>query len=649
MTLDKRPWAIASVLLIIVCTFASYGPTLTLGFTNWDEVCYITDNGSIQRLHWKNLETMFTSTFVGNYQPLTILSYALEYHFFGLHPKIYHATNLALHVVNAILVFWLVMVISKKRISVSLITALLFSLHPLRVESVSWVASRKDVLYSFFLLMALISYLEYVTQRKRGLYLLSFLLFLASLLSKATGAILPFLLCVTDYVLRRRFDRKLVMEKVPFFVVALIFAHIAVGAQHGALGKELVFSYRILVIFYGLALYAWNTFFPFHLSAIYPYPPRDAFFYGVSCASLIFISLMSSYAFKARRSIRKIIFGLLFTLVSIAPVLQFIPVGFAVIADRYTYLPSIGVSYVVAVLCMRSYCAPWKHMFRVRMLHVIAIAIALCVYSTATFMRVKVWANGVTLFSDVLRHYPNLSIAYSNRGAAYVDRGEIDKAIADCDRSIMLDPRSPGAYNNRGLAYAKKGDHARAIEDFTRSIAIDPTYYQAYSNRGSVHDQQGDHKNAIIDYTKAVQLHPDLTEGYNNRGLAYANEGDIEKALIDYDTAICIKPVFAEAWYNRGIAYHKKGELEKALRDFNRAIELNPRYAKAYCNRGIIWDEWGDRQRALADLDRAIAIDPTNANAYYNRGVTCVNMGDKDKAAEDFSKAAELDPGRAVP
>jgi tetratricopeptide (TPR) repeat protein len=243
---------------------------------------------------------------------------------------------------------------------------------------------------------------------------------------------------------------------------------------------------------------------------------------------------------------------------------------------------------------------------------------------------------------------PDLAIAYSNRGKAYYAKGELDQALADCNKAIELDPKLAAAYSTRGKAYYGKDEVDRALADYNKAIELDPKLAVAYNNRGLVYGDKGEVDRALADYNKAIELDPTLAVAYNNRGIVYKHKGEFDQALADYNKALELNPKNDAAYYNRGIVYHDKGELDRALADYNKAIELDPNYAAAYSDRGRVYYAKEELDQALADYSKAIELDPKLVAAYSNRGLVYDDKGEHDRAIADCSKAIELDPKLAA-
>ncbi len=570
-----------SIFLILIITIIAFLPSLKNEFTNWDDMGLVVENTAIRDLSWRNIRSIFTSSFISTYIPLTILSFSLEYHFFELNPLAYHTTNLILHLVNCVLVFCLIYILTCNSY-VSLIAALLFGIHPLRVESVAWVTERKDVLYSVFFLGSIIFYLYYKKVQNLRNYYLSLFLFILSCMAKGVAVTLPFVLPVFDYFFKRKFNKKLLIEKIPFFGVALIFAAIAmiIQRQTQILQQESFFGLQnIFIACYGLVFYLTKTLLPFNLSAMYPYPEGNgALLPPIFLFSPIIVVAFAAFIVYSKKYTRRIIFGSLFFFITILPVLELITVaGDAIAADRYTYIPSIGLVFVVAIGIKWLYLRASGFKELVKAFLVVILVAATSIFSVLTWQRCKVWKNSFTLWSDVLEKYPNVPDAYNGRGLFYYDTKNYDKAISDFSQALIVDKNYLKAYYNRGNVYDAMGEYDRAISDFTRALELNPKYAKAYNNRGLTYGRIGEHQRALADFTKALKIDPNYVVAYNNRGLTYGRLAEHRRAVSDFTQALTIDPKYTKAYYNRAIAYYLLKEYNRAWGDVRRLEGLGYR------------------------------------------------------------------------
>ena len=540
---------------VIACfTLLLYLPSLKNGFVDWDDPGYLRDNLAIHQLGWEQLKTIFTSFYSGNYHPLTTLSYAVEYAVSGYHSAtLYHFNNLWLHTVNVLLVFWFIRLISRNGI-VAAIVALLFGIHPMHVESVAWISERKDLLYSAFFLAGLICYCYYLREpgvleekktrfsnASRKFYLLSLGFFILSLLSKSAAVVMPLVLLLVDFLLKRKFTAKQLAEKIPFFALALLFGILALLSQGSAIhrGMDLDLSplNRFFIVNYAIIRYLAFLFVPAGLSAYHPYPFVGSGSEGVVIyLSVLFNTIILGASVWSLKYSRKWLSGLLFFLVNIILVLQILPVGGAFMAERYSYISYIGLFYIIACLLTESddnvkFSAPRKIMLT-------GVFILFSTFlSITTFHRIAMWKDSLALFDDVVTKYPENWLAYYLRGSA---RNETDVAgsIDDYKKSIALKPENPDACNNLGNIYSAGGRYPEALAVYNAALTYDSTLTEAFNNRGAVKAILGDLNGALSDINKALTLKPGYRDAYRNRGLVRLQMKEIGAARKDWKKAV---------------------------------------------------------------------------------------------------------------
>jgi protein O-mannosyl-transferase len=628
-------WLTAGFLLTLVV----YLPSLTNGFTNWDDPEYV-NNPYVKNLSPAGIAEIFSVFYMGNYHPLTLLSLGIDRLTGGDNPFIFHFTNLLLHLLNTFLVFQLVKQITRNNL-LALLTFMLFGVHTLHVESVAWISERKDVLYSSFFLVSLIIYTTWASTRKRMYYMLSLLFFLLSLLAKGQAVVLVAILPFIDHVKDRKwFSIAVLSEKIPFFLLSLIFGYAAFRAQGS--GNAFRFEYfapheRIAFAFFGFSQYLVKSIFPVGLSAIYPYPVKlingsIPSFYWLFIIPLP-LYLWGIYLLFKRSRIYA--FGLGMFFLSLLPLLQLIPVGTTIMADRYFYMPSVGL-----LLCFAFGLLEIKKS-RIRYA---LFTLFLFVLSGLSFSRCRVWKDSLTLWDDVIRKYDYAQLAYYNRGAAYWKLGKPDKAITDYSSVIGINPVFAEAYYGRAANYGVLGQWDKVIADYTRATEINPKYATAFYNRGLAYSKLEQWDKAMADYSRAVEIDPEYATAYISRGSLYGTIGQHEKAIADFSIAVRIDPGNATAWSNRGLACASLGQWDKAIADYSRAVEIDPGFATAWSNRGNLYGKLGQHEKAIADYSQAIRIDPNSVTAYTNRGSSYGKLGQHDKAIADFSEAIRIDP-----
>ncbi len=585
-----KPGTVFSIILLLVLITAVFFPTLRNGFTNWDDPAHVTDNPALRMSFTEALKSPFTSYYVYQYLPLTILTFALEYRLSGSNPFLYHMTNLILHILNCLLVLWLVYLLSHDYIT-AFITALLFALHPLHVEPVAWISSRKDLLYSAFFLGSYISYLYYKNQAKRGCYYLSLFLFLLSLLSKVMALTLPIVMILGDYLSTGRVARDRWKEKIPFFILSLIFTYLLLVPQRSALitDRSYDFLHNGFMASQALVFYLAKLLLPTHLSCLYPYPdtPGNALplFFLFSPVIILAIAFL---VFRSRQYTRKILFGTLFFLLTILPVLQFIPVGFAMAADRYTYIPSIGLFFLVGT-CFSRVADTQQGQDRLRRYLLFGFSgIVVLTLGALSWQRCHVWHDSITLWTDALYRYPSIPLGYSNRGEAYLANKAYGQAETDFRRAVALLPTYAEAHTNLCKVYYARGRRQEALAECNTSRALNARIPLTYNLLGNLHFH--DHTDYAVEmYLKAVGINPHYGEALTNLCAAYVRTGRYEEAGNACQRALTVDPSNATAYSNLGNLYLALRRPADALWAYEKALSIDPAIAGAHNNLAVIY------------------------------------------------------------
>ncbi|HZV70379.1 MAG TPA: tetratricopeptide repeat protein [Saprospiraceae bacterium] len=557
-------WKIPALLAgIVLLSFVIYLPVLHNSFLAWDDTYYIRDNNLIYSL---NLRDIFSNNVMGNYHPITVLLLAIEYQLFELSEPGYHAVNLALHLLNVIFVFYSVLLLCK-RSGVALIAALLFGIHPIHVESVAWASELKDLLYTFFFLLTFIFYLKYVAGLQKKYYALAILMFMLSVLSKGMAASLPVVLLLADFFKGRKMDVKAWLEKLPFFLIAIVFGFIAIAAQRAPdIVQDITFftfPQRIAFACYSFITYLAKLVLPINLSAYYPYPAKTGG--GISLLFYAYIPILIGLlvaVFYSLRFTKKIFFGIGFFAITIFLVLQLLPVGDAIMADRYAYVPSLGLCYLAA----EGLSFLWNK--NLKWIVISTLAGFTIFFSLLTHARCLVWRTDFFLWQDVIERFQTVPIAYYNRGLTYMNENKFKEAM----------------------------------EDYNQALALKPDYNVALVNRGNIFRVNNQNEEALRDYNHAIEVTPNLSIAFFNRGILYMNQQRNEEALADFSKAIEFKPGYYKAYSNRGVIYNNLQRYPEAIADYSKAIEINPGYMEAFYNRGMAKYSAGDKQGACDDV-----------------------------------------------
>jgi tetratricopeptide (TPR) repeat protein len=583
---------------------------------------------------------------MGNYHPLTMISLAIDYQISGINPFTYHFTNLLLHASNAVLVFLIIFALTGK-FNLSVIAGLLFGVHTLHVESVSWVSERKDVLYAFFYLLALYSYVRYNKKKERKWYWFSISFFILSLFSKGQAVSLAVTLFLVDYLQGKKlFDAKSLIDKVPYFILAAIFGMVAIQAQQGVSATEMVHTegqQRIFFSSYGFLLYLGKLILPIFLSAYYPYPNLSpgADLPIIYYLSPIFVVAFFSLLFFTFKRSKPVFFGLSFFLVNIFLLLQLLPVGGAIMADRYAYIPSFGYCFLFGYIITEK-----KFLPNINAPYIFA-GIYLLLLGAMTFGRTMTWKNNFTLWTDVVQKNSEIPLAWYNLGNAHSDTGNYAVAISNYDQSIRVSPLYYSAYINRANAKTKTNDYVGAIEDLNFVISHDSSLVNAYINRALARRSLKDYKGAIADYEVAIRMKPDQPELYLSRGNVLFDMNDNTGALKDFTKALEIKPGMLDAYANRAFVKKAMGNLAGAIGDYDKAIEIQPENSEFYNNRGNLRFQLGQNKEAIADYGRSMKAKPKDYLAYKNRGAIYFIQKDYQLALNDYSEAIRFNTGMA--
>lgn len=556
-------------------------------FTDWDDAGYIVNNPIVRDISPAGLKAIFSEPVMGNYHPLTILGYAIEYSLVELEPWLYHADSLLFHLLVTMSVYWLVNLLTKSPVA-AVVAALMFGIHPMHTESVAWVAGRKDVLCALFYVNACSAYLYYLRTGKKQWYVGVIVLFIGALLSKPVAVTLPVVMLLIDYFEQREWKLALLIEKVPHFIIALIAGVVSVKIQSGggAMAVHKVtytFFERVALGSYAFITYLWKAVAPVHLCVFYPYPQKvngvlPAVYYVYPLAVVVLALLVWVFA----RRLRVVVFGVLFFVINIALLLQFIPVGEAIVAERYSYIPYLGLFVIVGWLVSLSYRQGVSS--NVRNIVTGAMVVYLGTLAYASNARCSVWYDATTLWSDEIAKEPDVPISYNNMGYIYFNKKAAatnpadkqmasDSAIYMMKKAIALKPDLVNAYQGLGMLYYMKGDFETSTAYFRSAVRVKPSA-ETHSDLGNLLLQAGKTDSALMEYDHAVRLDPKAFIARLNRGRMLKDMNRLDDALTDLNMAIEINPAQAEPYYLRSICYAGKGNRALALQDVEKAISL---------------------------------------------------------------------------
>ena len=654
-------------LLLALATIILYWPVTHHDFINYDDGAYVTSNVHVQNgLTLENLKWAFSNPVDGNWHPVTMLSHMLDCQLFGAQPWGHHLTSLLFHALNTALVFLLLRTLTGA-VWRSLLVAALFGWHPLRVESVAWVAERKDVLSALFGLLSLLFYARYAQASEAGsqrsevnlrspAYWFAFLFLVLGLMSKAMLVTWPFVMLLLDYWPLRRFELsnqnthlstilRLVREKIPFFALAAVASLVtyAVQQQEGAVVtvENLPPGARAGNVLVSCCRYLGKLFWPTDLAVYYPYPG-----YWPLAEVLLaggFLGGFSALVSRQRRRQPFLLVGWLWFIGTLMPVIGLVQVGSQAMADRYTYLPSLGV-LMLTIWGAYELTRRWRHQATVLSLAG-AAAIMLC--WTLTRQQLGYWQDSETLFRHALKVTRNNYIAHNNLGSALNEKGQTEEAISQFEQAILIKPNYAVAHDNLAVVLDKHGQTDGAIREFQEVICLKPNDADAHNNLGNVLGKQGRINEAISQFQEVLRLKPDDASAHYSLGAALDEKGQTEEAISQYQAALRLKPDYADAYNNLGNAFLNQGRTDEAIRQYQEAIRFQPDDAPAHNNLGVALVRKGRTDEAISQYQEAIHIQPDYADAHNNLGVALAREGRIDEAISHFQEAIRFKPAYA--
>ena len=666
-TFFNRHRDILVCLFLVLTTLAVYWQVGNHEFVNIDDNLYVTENLHVQA--GPTLESItwaFSTTRAGNWHPLTWLSHMLDCQLCGLNPGWHHLTNLLFHIASTLLLF-LVLRRMTGGLWQSAFVAVLFALHPLHVESVAWVSERKDVLSTFFWMLTMWVYLLYVKHPGLNRYLLVLLAFVLGLMSKPMLVTLPFVLLLMDYWPLCRFQSKqlvvddnaqkrnhvksdykkstplsLILEKVPLIVVSAIFSIVTLWAQHSVKAVQsfeaLSLKIRIANALVSYVSYIGKMIWPYQLAVFYPHPLTLSMWHAV--AAFLLLVFVSVLVIRFRQKYPYLIVGWLWYLGTLIPVIGVVQVGFQTMADRYTYVPLIGLFIMIAWV-VPDILAGWRYR---RVALAASAGFLITVFMVCTWLQAGYWRKSITLFEHALAVTENNWLAHNNLGFAISQQGKIDEAIAHYLEALRIKTDYLEARYNMGFALSRQGKIDDAIACYQEALRIKPDYVKARYNLGIALFVQGKIDEAIAHYQEALRVKPDFVEAYYNLGIALFVKGEIDEAISHYQKALRIKPDFAEAHCNLGIALDRQGKTGKAISHYVKALRIRPDYTRARYILGVALMRQGKMNEAAAHFREILRIKPGIAEAHNGLGVALMRQGKIKEAATHFREALRIKP-----
>jgi protein O-mannosyl-transferase len=572
------------LVLVVLFVAVLYRPVLFNDFTTWDDPLHVTENPTIKSLSIDSLAVHFEPTTRYMYHPLTMISYALDWNVGEGKPFAFHFTNYLFHLINVMLVFFFIQRLSGNS-SVALIVSLLFGIHPINVETVAWISARKDILFSFFLLSGINSYVVFKEHQSKTWYLVFVYIFFGlGLLSKPTMVVFPLMLMAIDWLMERPFDKSNIIEKSLLVLVSLLYGSftymLSSSDTTGGMGINIYSaSQRILLASYSLLFYCVKIAIPLSFSAVYSYPVfssiREAFWLYSSPVILVSLIIV---LIKLKKTQRFVVFGFVWYVLPLLLVTQLLPFhNSSLVADRYAYISSIGILFII-VSAFKKFLHPLinRNAF-ISFSAGILFTVIVCLLCFSTLSRISVWKDGESLFSDIISKNKNIWLAYANRASERIIKEKYTEAMRDCDIAIAINPYDPKLYYNRGNAKSNLSEYSQAISDYDSAIAKGSTIQYVVYNKGIAYDHLHMIDSAMRYYKATIQKDPSFPNAYYSIGhLLLQEKNDPQEALPYLDTAIVKAGSFTDVYYQRSIANYRLGRYFESLEDCKMVLLLHP-------------------------------------------------------------------------
>ena len=651
-TQARMPYSLLAVCgLLLLAVALVFTQTARHGFIiYYDDQDYVCDNPQVaDGLTASGTAWAITHFHSDNWHPLTWLSHMLDCQLYGLQPGGHHLSNVLLHAAASVVLF-----LAMWRMTLapwpSAWVAAVFAIHPLRVESVAWVAERKDVLSGLFFMLTLWFYARYAERPASfGRYLLVLASFALGLTAKPMLVTLPFVLLLLDYWPLGRLAWsaprtqlvRLVVEKIPLFVLAAASCLVTLAAQRAAMRSlgQVAFAARVANAAVAYVAYLGKMLYPAGLAVFYPIAKGPPLAWEVIAAVALLLAI-STAVFLVRRKCPYLLFGWLWYLGTLVPVIGLVQVGMQAMADRYTYLTQVGLYMAIA----------WggERVFRHWRYHrpVVGLAAALGLMSLAlcAWQQTAHWKGDETLWRYTLASTSKNWIAHNNLGAVLTERGQAGEAIAEFQEALNLRPDFELAHYNLAFVLAGSGQVDAAVAHYEEALKLKPDYAQAHNNLGFALAARGQVDEAIGHYREALKINPDYAEAHSNLAFALGGRGQVDEAVGHYEKALEIRPDNARDHNNLGFFFARRGQLDKAVVHYRKALELMPDYALAHNNLGNALVGEGQLDEPIARYEEALKIKPNLAALHYNLADALATRGQVDEAITHYRKALQIKP-----
>ncbi|MFC1699264.1 tetratricopeptide repeat protein [Candidatus Omnitrophota bacterium] len=642
--MDQKTIKFVYIALIIVFGLGLYANSLNGRFI-LDDQALIKDNAYIKRFSY--IPQVFREN-LGQaagiksraYRPMQMLSYMLDYSLYRLDVRGYHLSNVIIHILAAVSLFWLLALLTKNQL-LAFGVSILFVVHPIHNSVVAYISGRADGLAVLFIFLTFITYLKLDQQKAKAGYIIMLLSYILALLSKENSLVFPLLLLVYHYTFQEKLKLSrfcpLLLIAVAYILLRLTFAQDLLSFSSGT--STLV--QRIPGFFVAVTSYLKLLFLPLNLHLEYG-DKLFKLFQPQAILGLSLLILLLGYAAKIRKQNKLISFAIFWFFIALLPCANLYYIN-AYMAENWLYLPAIGFFLILARVC-----ALYGQTSLFRVPAIILAAGAVVFYSVLTVQQNSYWSDPEVFYQRTIKYAPSSPRAYNGLGLIKRAQGKGKQALALFKTAIKVDPTDPNGYNNLGLTYRDVGRTDKAIELYRQAIQLDPNYLKTYNNLALIYHSQGEHQQAIELYQQAIELNPNYDKVFYNLANIYYDLGKIEKAADLYQQAIQINPDYAQAYYNLGLSLRALGRPEDAIQLYQQAIRLKPDYAQAYINLAIEYQALGKGDQAMALLEKATQLKPNFAALYYNLGNTYRGLGKNKQAQAAYRQAIELKPDFAA-
>ena len=631
------------IALIIILGFAIYGNSLNGRFIR-DDHELIENNAYLKS--WSNIPKIFVEnigTGAGiksrSYRPIQMLTYMIDHSLYRLNVIGYHLTNILLHILVALSIYWFVAVLCGDKL-LSFFTSILFIAHPIHVEVVAHISGRADSLAVLFMLLCFIFYIKASNLNSMSVYTLMILSCIFALLSKEISLIFPVLLLLYHYSFKKELK---IRQFSPILGITLIYILLRLTVFR----RFLLYSscptnlfQRTPGFFVAITNYLRLMILPFDLHMEYG-DRLFSFTNPLAMLGLVILFLFLVYAFEKRTNDRLVFFSIFWFFISLLPSSNLYFIN-AYMAEHWLYLSSIGFFLVLG--------KGLSFFYKTKQFKIPAVILTvslLAFYSYLTARQNNYWREPITFYEKTLKYAPDNSGLYNGLGLAYRDIGKDKEAIAMFKEAIEVNPDDVNGYINLGLVYHELGKNEDAITSYKEAIQLDPSYAKGYNNLAVVYHDIGKKEEAVTLYNKAIETNPNYAMAYYNLGNAYQDIGKTGEAVASYKKAIKLNPDYAKTYYNLGLVYQNIGKTKEAVASYKRAIRLDPGYAKAYVNLAIAHQGLSKSKKAIGLYKKAIQLNPNFAEAHYNLGNTYRELSKNGEAITSYKKAIQLNPNFA--